>query len=131
MKVVSPQGCYCCHIWLGTGAFFDALYKSLLMPVVCPWILSSYARSNPELQPTNRPFEPSNRADPSEESGGMRHYRTIKGYISAVAELYKIQVSLHKTSYPNFRGAAFGGKIEMLPAFVLMLVSTLASRSTV
>ncbi|KAH8746702.1 hypothetical protein BGZ57DRAFT_935856 [Hyaloscypha finlandica] len=46
--------------------------------------------------------------------GGKLHYRTIEGYISAVAELYKIQVSLHKTPYPNFRGAAFSGKIESL-----------------
>lgn len=47
--------------------------------------------------------------------GGRKlYYRTIEGYILAVAELYKIQVLLHKTPYPNFRGAAFSGKIESL-----------------
>ena len=39
--------------------------------------------------------------------------------------LHKIQVSLHKTPYPNFRSAAFSGKIGMPPAFVLMLVGAL------
>ena len=46
--------------------------------------------------------------------GGKLYYRMIEGYISAVAELYKIQVSLYKTPYPSFRGATFSGKIESL-----------------
>jgi hypothetical protein len=46
--------------------------------------------------------------------GGKLSYLTIDGYVSAVAELYKIQCSLQKSTYPSFRGAAFTSMMDTL-----------------
>lgn len=49
-----------------------------------------------------------------EKPGAPLKYETIQGYLAAVAELYKQQVTRGVNSHPKFRGAAVDGFLSHL-----------------